>query len=257
MPKAAPVTFEGYSSLQFKLESKGFREATESQKLRFLAQMRKCDPAALRCPPRGGETCFFYVHGKYIVVIWTSCLLREIRRCRWQMDHCAPDELPFHLGTVVSRPPNEDAARILILEVLKDQPDEPRYFARYVNRTKGFVNNVCKRAWIAAYKISHRPVCEKCGAKMDICRNKEGGSYWSCFNKAHPIPEGEKASKPFFRNWHCVLPPKAKKIAEAEDRDFAKDLKERRDKAKKAGKKPPERAFRIRAMANAKRMMEG
>ena len=256
MPKAAPVIFEGYLSLQDKLESKGFREATDGQRLRFLVQMKKCDPAALRYPSRGGETCFFYAYGKYIVVIWTSCLLREIRRCRWQMDHCAPDELPFYLGTVVSRPPNEDAARILILEVMNDGSEKPRYFARYVNRTKGFVHNVCKRAWIAAYKISHRPVCEKCGAEMDICEKKDGGNYWGCFSKTHEIPEGEKVPKPFFQNWHCVLPPKAKKIADAEDRDFAKDLEERRKKAEKEGKKPPERSFRIRARANAKRMMK-
>jgi hypothetical protein len=256
MPIAVPVTFEGYLSLKRELESKGFREATEGQRIRFLARMRKCDPTALRHSPRGGETCFFYAYGKYIVVIWTSCLSREICRRQWEMDHCAPDDLPFHLGAVVSRPPNEDAARILILEVMEDKPDEPRYFARYVNRTKGFVNNVCKRAWIAAYKISHRPVCEKCGAEMDICRNSEGGTYWGCFSKTHPIPEGEKSPKPFFQNWHFVLPPRAKKIVESEDRDFAKDLKERRDQAKKAGKKPPERASRIRARANAKRIMK-
>jgi hypothetical protein len=255
MPKAVPVTFEGYLTLQLNLEAKGFREATERQRLRFLAQMKKCDLTALRFFPRGGETCFFYAYGKYVVVIWTSCLLRVIRRCRWQMDHCVPDELPFHLGTVVSRPPSEDAARILILEVMKEKSEEPRYFARYVNRTKGFVNNVCKRAWIAAYKISHRPVCQKCGTEMDICRNKDGGSYWGCFSKTHPIPEGEKTPKPFFQNWHYALPPKAKKIAESEDRDFARDLRERRKKAEKEGKKPPERAFRVRAIANAKRMM--
>jgi hypothetical protein len=172
------------------------------------------------------------------------------------MDHCAPDELPFHLGTVVSRPSNEDAARILILEVLENRVEEPRYFARYVNRTKGFVNNVCKRAWIAAYKISHRPDCEICGAKMDIGMKQDGGSYWGCFSKTHPVPEGEKRPKPFFRGWHCVLPAKAKKIAEAEDRDFANNLKERRKKAKEEGKKPPERAFRIRARAKAKRIMK-
>jgi hypothetical protein len=256
MPIAVMVTFEGYLSLQYKLESKGFREATEGQRLRFLVQMRKCDPTALRRSPRGGETCFFYTYGKYIVVIWTSCLLREVRRCRWQMDHCTPDELPFHLGMVVSRPPNEDAARILIIEVMKDGSETPRYFARYVNRTKGFVNNVCKRAWIAAYKISHRPVCEKCGAEMDICRNKDGGSYWGCFNKTHPIPEGEKTPGPFFRDWHCILPPKAKKIAEAEDREFIRNLRKRRKEAEKQGKKPPERAFHIRARANAKRMVK-
>jgi hypothetical protein len=91
---------------------------------------------------------------------------------------------------------------------------------------------------------------------MDICRNSEGGTYWGCFSKTHPIPEGEKSPKPFFQNWHFVLPPRAKKIVESEDRDFAKDLKERRDQAKKAGKKPPERASRIRARANAKRIMK-
>jgi hypothetical protein len=200
MPKAAPVTFEGYIGMQFNLESKGFREATEGQRLRFLAQMRKCDPTALSHSPRGGETCFFYAYGKYIVVIWTSCLLREVRKCRFQMDRCAPNELPFHLGTVVSRPPDEDAARIVILEVIEDKSEEPRYFARYVNRTKGFVNNVCKRAWIAAYKISHRPVCEKCSAKMDICMKEDGGRYWGCFNKTHEIPDGEEKPKPFFRD---------------------------------------------------------
>ncbi len=256
MPIAVPVTFEGYLSVQFELESKGFREATEGQRLRFLAQMRKCDPTALRHSPRGGEACFFYAYGKYIVVIWTSCLLRELRRCRWHMDHCAPDKLPFYLGIVVSRPPNEDAARILILEVMKDGAEMPRYFARYVNRTKGFVNNVCKRAWIATYKISHRPICEKCGAEMDICETKDGGNYWGCFNKTHPILEGEKTPRPFFRNWHCVLPPKAKKIVEAEDREFARNLRKRRKEAEKQGKKPPERAFIIRARAKAKRIKE-
>lgn len=256
MPKAVPVTFEGYLGLQSNLESKGFREATEGQRLRFLSQMRKCDPTALRHSPRGGETCFFYAYEKYVAVIWTSCLLREVRRCRFRMDRCAPDELPFYLGTVVSRPPDEDAARILILEVMEDKSEVPRYFARYVNRTKGFVNNVCKRAWIAAYKISHRPVCEKCGAEMDICKNKDGGNYWGCFNKVHRVLEGEKKPEPFFRDWHCVLPPKAKKIAESEDRDFARDLRERRKKAEREGKKPPERAFHIRARANAKRMMK-
>jgi hypothetical protein len=91
---------------------------------------------------------------------------------------------------------------------------------------------------------------------MDICENKDGGNYWGCFGKTHEIPDGKKSPEPFFQNWHCVLPPRAKKIAEAEDREFIRDLRKRRKEAEKQGKKPPERAFRIRAIANAKRIVK-
>lgn len=251
MPEAVPVTFAGHMKIQENLESREFWEASEGERREILVQMKgTITVQEFGYPSCSGETCYLYRFGKYLVVVWTSCLRGKVFKCRWMEKHLPSGKLPLHRGEVVSRPVNEDAGRVLILEETKDGKKYPRYFARYVHRTKGFVGNLCGRAWVAAYKISHRPTCEKCGKAMDICENDAGGNYWGCFDRSH---FNDIVKEPFFRNWHYGLPVKARKINEALDKAFKKQLAQRRREAKKLGKKPPERAFRIHARAKAKR----
>lgn len=83
---------------------------------------------------------------------------------------------------------------------------------------------------------------------MEIVLNGDGGNFYGCYNK-----KAHGDAVPFFLDWHRVLPPRAKKLKEQRDRAVAKQRRERAIEARKNGKKPPERAFHIRARANAKR----
>lgn len=251
MPIAVPVTYEGHSKIQENLESKGFWEASEKERVEILMQMKGyIEVPEFGYPSCSGETCFLYRFGKYLVVVWTSCLREKVFECRRQEKKARSQMLLFNPGEVVSRPNGEDAGRVLILEETRKGRKFPRYFARYVHRTKGFVRNLCRRAWIAAYKISHRPKCERCGEPMDICETDAGGNHWGCFNWTH---FNALIKDPFFRDWHYGLPEKSQKMCRALDRAFKKQLYRRCKEAEEQGKKPPERAFVIRGRAKAKR----
>jgi hypothetical protein len=185
-----------------------------------------------------GFICFW---NPYVVVIWTSCLWCAVQQCEEQMKRSSSGDLQFWLGEVVSRPTSEDAGRVVLLIRREDGRGYARYFARDVHRTQGFVKNFCDRARVTRFKAKNPPHCGKCEKVMEPCEDSNGGNYWACLNRAH------EDQKPFFKDWHSVLPRHLKEIAERWDREFKRYLRREEKKGHK-----PERAFHIRARAKAK-----
>ena len=250
MPKAVAVTFGEYEGkLRPRLQEVGYYIMTAEERTMVLAEMHNdgvvMDP---RYPPRGGEEGFMIRCNKRIGVVWTSCLQRLLHTCRVQKQQTPLDHLPFYDGTIVSRPPSEDVAWVLILQK-RNGKYKPAYFARTVLRTKGFSKNLPERASIVAWNIVSPAKCDECGSEMDICRTDPGGNYWRCFDPSH-------AGRLVTKRWHSNLPPDKKKVAERWDRDAARQRREREKESLKQGKPKPERVFRVRGRATAKRMME-
>lgn len=253
MPEAVPVIFAGYLELEGNFTLTGLRVMTERDRATVFALMRESDVPKHLYPTDGGEEGFIGDFGKFVVVVWTSCLRRILRICRLEKKKAQGDALPFCLGEVVSRPTSTDAAHVLILQRKENGLQKAAYFARDVRRTKGFVKKLSRRAWVTVWKARHPPECEKCGGTMEIHRKKDGGNCWACFSVVHELYKCKEERGPFFRRWHYGLPPKALKIAEGWDLDFEKQLDKYRKKRRDEGKPPPERASRIHARALAKR----
>jgi len=193
VPIAVPVTFGGYLELERKLKALGFVEIPWRETA-VIMEPRGVTPQRILIH---GEIGFELVANGYKVRVWTSCIRKEVERCR-------RDNL---LDEVVSRAPRRDAGWVLIADLV----GRAHYFAGRTSRTKHFVRTLLQRAWIAQYKIRHRVTCSVCGAAMEICsRSDTGGNFWGCFQK-----ESHPDKKPIWEQWDFGLPPKATKIAEA------------------------------------------
>ncbi len=84
--------------------------------------------------------------------------------------------------------------------------DKPVYFAKRMERTKNYILNIKRRAWVTIYKVRNRPHCPHPGCErlMEISKTSIiGAVVWKCENKA-------VHARPHFRNWDYGLPKKAK-----------------------------------------------
>lgn len=209
MPIAVPVTFRKYFELEQKLKALGFVEIPWWETATIL-EPRGVDPQRVFVR---GEIGFELAIKGHKVRVWTSCIRREVERCRRHN----------LLNEIVSRAPKRDAGYVLIT----DFAGRAHYFAGRTSRTKNFVRTLLRRAWIAQYKIQNRPACRICGAAMDICsRSDTGGNFWGCFQKGSH-PDG----KPVWEEWDFGLPPNAKRIAVAWRKERARYYEARRRQA--------------------------
>jgi hypothetical protein len=117
-----------------------------------------------------------------------------------------------------------DCGRVIILK-----GDQIVYMSRDIRRTKNFATRLLRYAWIAKWKISHRPLCPECSAHMDIAHKKYRQQFWICTRK-----ESHSNDKNARRDWDYELPKKAKKFLTG----VRKESEKYRTKRKKAGKIP-------------------
>lgn len=132
--------------------------------------------------PRPGREVGFVFHANSLTVrVWTTWLSAE-RSIR-----------------------DADSGWVLIVE-----GDEAVYFSHPVHRTKNFFLNLFRQAWIARWRVLHRPLCPECNQYMGIVRGRALKSrYWRC-----DIIGLHNDGKPKTLDWDYDLPPIAKKIVE-------------------------------------------
>ncbi len=123
------------------------------------------------------EKFIFYARGFKVVVLTT--FIKELGTCR-----------------------PSDVGRVLILE-----GDTILYMSRDIRRTQHFATRLLRYAWIAKWKIAHRPLCPECKAHMDIAHKKYRKHWWTCKNVRE-----HTTGKPVTLDWDYGLPKKAKEF---------------------------------------------
>jgi hypothetical protein len=186
---------EDFDFLQTELRRRGFREITGSE---FHRDFKRLGLVAPR-PRKGRETGFVFTANQLTVKIWTT----------WLSDKLEARE--------------EDAGWVLIVD-----RDSARYFCRPLHRTKNFVRNLLRHAWIAWWRVLHRPLCPECKQFMDIAYGRGiGARYWRCNRLAN-----HSSGKPENVDWDINLPPRAKKYVEEWRRERRRYLLRRRREGK-------------------------
>jgi hypothetical protein len=150
-------------------------------------------------PPQNsvpGEVGFKCSRHGYTMKVWTSCLRALVRECSND-----PENL---FDVIVSIPTDEDCGWVLIV----DEYNRAEYYARHVNRTKNFVENLLERAWITFLRMANRPLCPKCEKYMHIHRKENMQTFWICKRAS-----SHDTQKPFFKNWDFALTDKAQRAA--------------------------------------------
>jgi len=188
VPKKMLPNLEDIEYLQRELGKLGFRPISPIERkkdfLRFGLVPARLQP--------GREIGFSFSANGLSVKVWTT----------WQMDEGVARE--------------QDSGWVLITS-----GDHANYFARPLHRTKRFCLNLLKTAWIARWRVLHRPLCPSCHQFMDITRGRGIKSrYWICKRKQrHPDNEIVRL------NWDHNLPPKAKRFVTARRRKRALERK--------------------------------
>ncbi len=187
MPKQVLPEKSDFTVISRMLNQWGFREFSDE----FWKRLRHLSLKAPR-PRPGRETGFTFSANGLTVIVWTTWLEEQ----------------------KIARP--KDAALILIIE-----NNKVRYFSHPIHRTKNFVKNLLNQAWIARWRVLHRPLCPVCRQFMKIAFGKGIKSrYWCC----------PKDKRRF--NWDINLPPKAKRYLKNLRRRRAKYRRERRQQGK-------------------------
>jgi len=173
MPERAVFKEENFETLERTFQEMGFRRITDVE---FQTNFRRF---GLVAPTSrfGREVGFIFTANDLTVHVWTTWLGRESRTRR------------------------ADEAWVLI-----ECEDKAVYFSHPLHRTKNFMLNLLRQAWIARWRVLNRPLCPKCRNFMDIVHGRGLKSrYWSCIRTAAHADQ-----KPAFLDWDYGLPPKAK-----------------------------------------------
>ncbi len=170
MPRQILPDEKAFTAFRKKLLTLGFRELTSEE---FSKTFKRLGLEAPR-PQEGRETGFIFSANELKVFIWTTYLSQEQK----------------------SR--DSDAGWILIAD-----GDRARYFTHPLRRTKNFLLKMVRHAWVARWRIIHRPLCPQCQRYMRIAYGQALKSrYWRCDNMRHH-------AKPIFVAWDNGMPPKA------------------------------------------------
>lgn len=214
MPSQVLPTLENFTNFERELRKLGFRAISVFE---FRKQFDRLGLKAPR-PRMGREIGFTFFANGLTVVVWTTWLWRE-RMAR-----------------------KEDAGWILIAK-----GDSVLYFSHPLHRTKNFLKNLYRHAWIARWRVMHRPLCPECNAYMNIARGRAMKSrYWLCRNVSRHL------GRVIVRlDWDFGIPPRAKKLLGDLRKARRKQFEERRSEGKAANVAPLRRKrWEIRRIEN-------
>lgn len=197
MPKQYLPNPEDFAEFEEELKIRGFRRLSSVE---FYSEFQRLKLTAPR-PRIGRELAFIFYANQYIVLVWTTWLLKE-QAAR-----------------------EEDAGWVLITE-----GDDVLYFSHPLNRTKNFLHNLLMWTRIACWKVRHRLLCPECKNFMNIIRGRAlKQRFWKCGRKElHP------SGKNRFRSWDYGLPEEAIRFI----KPIRKKRVKRYKALRAAGKKP-------------------
>jgi hypothetical protein len=200
MPKQVLLSEEQFTEMaaQFTGQEMQFRPLPVSE---YAHDEKRLGLVAPRTRRKEGVQEKFVFHARGYTVVVHTTFVRTLRACR-----------PV------------DTARVLIV-----CRDTVLYMSRDIRRTKHFARRLLAIAWIARWKVMHRPCCPECGAHMDIAHKKYRKYWWTCTR----VREHGKG-KPIHLDWDAGLPEKALAFLE-KARTQSRKYRARRIKA---GKEP-------------------
>ena len=190
-------TKEEFDRFVIKLKALGFSEIRKSDFKKDFMRLGLIAPRKRY----GREIGFYFSHPNGLsIIVWTTFLVDEN----------------------VAR--EEDSGWVLIKE-----GDEVPYFATPIRRTKRFFLRILRNAWLAKYRVIHRPLCPICNAYMKIQKGRALGSrYWICKSENHPGKIGRE-------DWDKNLPPKALSYIKQNRKARASYRKKRLEEGKTVG----------------------
>lgn len=195
MPKKVLPSAPEFESFKRKLLTRGFRPISGHE---FGKQFGRLGLKAPR-PRYGRESGFIFYANELCVVVWTTWLAKE----------------------GVAR--DADSGWALITD-----RDKALYFARPLMRTKNFLRSLLWEAYLAAWRVEHRPLCPECKQYMNIVRGKGIKSrYWRCGRRS--LHEGGAQHR---LSWDHGLPEKALEYVRKKRRAQARYLKKVREEEK-------------------------
>lgn len=195
MPAKVILDEGSFELLEQALRQMGFRRVTDVE---FRTDFKRLDLKAPR-PRPGREVGFIFTANFLTVRIWTTWLAHE------------------------NKAREVDESWILIVD-----GDKAVYFSHPLHRTKNFTLNLLRQAWIARWRVLHRPLCPECKNFMDIVRGRGLKSrYWRCGRlTAHAD------RKPASLAWDHGLPKKAKRFVKTLRKPRCRYVKRRRAEGK-------------------------
>lgn len=195
MPQQVLPDATGFAWFSRELTFRGFRPVSE---IEFKSDFKRLKLKAPRSRV-GREAGFAFFANGLTVRVWTTWLERE------------------------GKARDIDAGWVLICD-----GDKPLYFSYPIHRTKNFLVNLLRQAWLARWRVMHRPLCSKCRQFMNIAMGRGIKSrYWRC----NRLKEHEDR-KPFVLDWDYGLPPKAKRYAKTLRKKRAKYRAKRKQESK-------------------------
>lgn len=178
MPKKVLPGVADFAWLEEQLKNLGFRQIS---RIEFRNDFARLGLKAPR-PRLGREAGFMFYASGLTVRVWTTWLRSE------------------------GRAREVDAGWVLIC-----RGDAALYFAHPLHRTKDFLLNLFRHAWVAQWRVMHRPLCAECRQFMDIVAGRGMKSrYWRCDQVRF-----HATGKPTRLGWDAGLPPKAKRYVRA------------------------------------------
>ncbi len=178
MPKKFEPTEFDFAMFERELRKRGFVSVAEAKRAGELQPLKRRS----KRPRPGIEEGFVFRANGLTVWVWTTWLRAEkaIRE--------------------------SDNGWVVISE-----GEVPLYFSHPLNRTKYFLLNLFRRAWIARHRVIKRPACFACGQFMKIVRGENlKERFWQCDNVSQHRNHRNRSVY-----WDIGLPPRARKYVNA------------------------------------------
>ncbi len=191
MPPQVLPSLVDFERIEFELRHLGFLPISSKEVRQSIASQEH----SAKRPRNGKEVGFSISMNGYKVQVWTTWLRGE------------------------GKARKEDTAWVLIVS----DSGKSVYFSHPTHRTKHFVKNLLRKAWIARWRIYHRPQCNLCGHLMHIVSGAGLKSrYWKC-KETSLHPSGQAVSL----DWDHNLPPRAQNFVIKVRKKRVRDRKSR------------------------------